>query len=267
MKKYLSFFRLRFSVGLQYRVAAIAGLITQFAWGFLRILAFDAFYQSDSTAYPMSFQASSNYIWLQQAFLTMFMCWMLENEILESITNGNIAYEICRPVGIYGMWFSRTAANRLSRAVLRCFPVLIVAMFVPAPYGLSFPASSAYLFYFLITMIIGFLVVVAFTVVIYMVCFFTISPLGIRIVVAALAEFLQGQLIPLPFFPDGFRQLAELSPFAAMQNVPFRVYSGDISGNQIYYSILLQVFWLLALILIGELLGKMAAKKVVVQGG
>ena len=44
MKKYLSFFRLRFSMGLQYRAAALAGIVTQFFWGFMEIMAFRAFY-------------------------------------------------------------------------------------------------------------------------------------------------------------------------------------------------------------------------------
>ena len=33
MKAYLSFFRIRFLAGLQYRTAAWAGIATQFAWG------------------------------------------------------------------------------------------------------------------------------------------------------------------------------------------------------------------------------------------
>ena len=48
MKKYWSFFRMRFLGGLQYRAAALAGCITQFAWGFLEILMFHAFYRADS---------------------------------------------------------------------------------------------------------------------------------------------------------------------------------------------------------------------------
>lgn len=39
-KKYISFFRLRFAVGLQYRSAALAGIFTQFMWGVMEI--FDA---------------------------------------------------------------------------------------------------------------------------------------------------------------------------------------------------------------------------------
>ena len=72
MRKYLSFFRLRFVMGLQYRAAALAGIVTQFAWGFLEILAFKAFYESDAAAFPMELSAMSSYIWMQQAFLAFF---------------------------------------------------------------------------------------------------------------------------------------------------------------------------------------------------
>ena len=94
MKKYLSFFRMRFLMGLQYRVAAAAGVVTQFTWGFMELLVFRAFYQADASAFPMSFEAVANYIWLQQAFLALFMAWMMEAEIFSSIVDRNIAYEI-----------------------------------------------------------------------------------------------------------------------------------------------------------------------------
>lgn len=55
MKKYLSFFRLRFAMGLQYRTAALAGITTQFAWGFMEIMIFHAFYRADAASFPMHF--------------------------------------------------------------------------------------------------------------------------------------------------------------------------------------------------------------------
>ena len=137
MKKYLSFFRLRFSMGLQYRAAALAGVVTQFAWGFMEIMVFRAFYRADPGAFPMSFSATASYVWLQQAFLALFAAWMMENEIFDTIVSGNVAYELCRPVGIYDMWFARNIAGRLSRAVLRCFPILAIAVFLPEPYCAS----------------------------------------------------------------------------------------------------------------------------------
>lgn len=72
MKKYLSFFRLRFVMGLQYRAAALAGIVTQFAWGFLEIMAYRAFYEAKPQNFPMSFEATASHIWLQQAFCIFY---------------------------------------------------------------------------------------------------------------------------------------------------------------------------------------------------
>lgn len=74
MKKYLSFFRMRFLMGLQYRAAAAAGVVTQFTWGFMELLVFRAFYQADASAFPMSFEASPA-IFGCAGFLALFMAW------------------------------------------------------------------------------------------------------------------------------------------------------------------------------------------------
>ncbi|MDR2559396.1 MAG: ABC transporter permease, partial [Oscillospiraceae bacterium] len=75
MKTYLSLFRIRFINGLQYRAAALAGLSTQFAWGFMEILAFSAFFRANPAAFPMEFSHLVSYIWIQQAFLALLMPW------------------------------------------------------------------------------------------------------------------------------------------------------------------------------------------------
>ena len=267
MKKYWAFFRLRFAMGLQYRVAAVAGIITQFFWGGMNIMVYRAFYETDAEAFPMSFQATSTYIWLQQAFLALVAAWMVENEIYENIMNGNVAYEMCRPVSIYNMWFSRSMANRLARARLRCFPVLLFAALLPAPFGIGKPASIEHLGLFLVAMFLGFGVTVAFFMMIYGLTFFTISPNGLRILISSVVEFLAGAIIPLPFFPDKIRTLLELLPFASMQNVPLRIYSGSMSGEEMLQGILLQGIWLIVLVILGKILLTLAEKKIVVQGG
>lgn len=267
MREYVSFFKIRFSNGLQYRAAAYAGIATQFVWGMMELLMFWAFYKADSSSFPMEFTQLASYIWLQQAFLALFMTWFLENDIFSAITSGSIAYELVRPMNLYNMWFTKSLASRLSKAVLRCMPILIIAVFLPKPFNISLPISAFNFLIFLFSMGLGFFVVVAFCMLIYILTFFTLSPMGVRIVAISLVEFLSGAIIPLPFLPDNIRYIAELLPFASMQNVPLRIYSGNISGNELIIGICLQVFWLAALILIGKLIMQKALKKVVVQGG
>ncbi len=267
MKKYFSFFRLRFTMGLQYRAAAAAGIVTQFLWGAMEILIYRAFYQADPSAFPMTLQATCCYIWLQQAFLALFMGWMMESEIFESIQNGSIAYELCRPVDLYNMWFSRSLAHRLARAVLRCMPILLVTALIPAPYGMTLPTSPMAALGFIVGIALGLWITVAICMLVYILTFFTLSPAGIRIVAVSAIEFLSGAVLPLPFFPDTLRKIMELLPFASMQNVPYRIYSLDLTGTLALRALGLQCFWAIALVILGRLLMRTACRHVVVQGG
>lgn len=267
MKKYLSFFRIRFSNGLQYRLAAYAGIITQFAWGFMELLMFSAFYKSNPSAFPMEFSQLSSYIWLQQAFIALFMTWFLENDIFSAITSGNIAYELCRPMDLYNMWFTKNLASRLSKAILRCFPILFIVVFLPKPFNLSLQITFVKFLIFIVSMTLAFIVVVALCMLIYITAFYTLSAAGIRIVLVSLIEFCSGAVIPIPFLPNKIRIILEVLPFASMQNMPFRIYSGNISGKELIIGVLLQVFWAITLVGLGKLLMKKALKRVIVQGG
>ena len=267
MRKYLTFFKIRFANGLQYRAAAWAGVATQFAWGGMTLLMFWAFYQNGKNSFPMTFPELSSYIWLQQAFLALFMAWYFDNDIFSSVTSGNIAYELCRPVDIYAMWFIKNLAVRISRAVLRCMPILIVAIFLPKPFNISPPASVISGLFFLVSMALGLLVMVAFSMLIYISTFYTLSPLGICILATSVIEFFAGGIIPIPFFPEKLQTVVQILPFASMQNTPFLIYNGYMGGSQIFWGILIQACWILGLVVLGKILMQMALKKVVVQGG
>jgi ABC-2 type transport system permease protein len=101
----------------------------------------------------------------------------------------------------------------------------------------------------------------------YISLFYMLSQRGIKIIVTALTTFLSGGVIPLPFFPAPVLAVVELLPFAAMQNMPLLIYSGNIAGVDALKGIAFQLFWLAALFLIGQLTMRRALKKVIVQGG
>ena len=267
MKQYLSFFRIRFIGGLQYRTAAWAGVCTQFAWGTMTILMFWAFYQSGENSFPMEFPQLSSYIWIRQALLALFMAWYFDNEIFEGVLSGNVAYELCRPCDLYAMWFIKNMAVRLSRAVLRCVPILLVAALLPAPFSLSPPPNWQTGGLFLISLGLGFLVMVAFSMLIYISAFYTISARGIRILASSVVEFLSGSLIPIPFFPEVIQPLFYALPFSSMQNTPFLIYVGHLGGVDALGAMALQLVWLAVLLALGRFLMKRGLKKVVVQGG
>jgi len=267
IKPYVALFRIRLTNSIQYRVAALAGIATQFAWGFMLILAFLAFYQSNPYAFPMTMQQTVSYIWIQQAFLYLFILWLFDGSIFESIEKGNIAYDLVRPMDLYNRWFTTTTANRIAGAALRCIPVLAVGFILPAPFRLVLPGSLAQLGLFLLSLILSLCVVVSFAMLIYTSAFFTINSQGTRIMAAVAGDFLAGGTIPIPFFPDRVRTVVELLPFGSMQNTPLLIFSGSLTGAEIARGLALQVFWVAVLLLIGRIWMSFALKRVVAQGG
>lgn len=267
MKKYYCFFKLRFATGIQYRMASVTALTTQLIWGLMECLAYKAIAEASGGNLPMNYSSIVTYIWLKEALLVLFNTWAADHDLFAMIANGNIAYELCRPVSIYSMWFSRTTGARIAEVILRCIPILLCAFLMPKPYRMSLPVNGASFLLFLLTLILALGITVAFCMIVYMLCFFTISPQGWRMVLTGAVDFLSGNVIPLPFFPKKYLFLLELSPFAYMQNVPFRIYSGDLAGGEIYQCISRQIFWLATLLLSGIVIWKCAEKRIVIQGG
>lgn len=267
MRKYFLFFKLRFAAGIQYRMASITALTTQLIWGLMECLAYKTIAEASGGNLPMDYSSIVSYIWLKEAFLVLFNTWAADNDIFGMIQNGDIAYEMCRPLSVYSMWFARTAGGRISETVLRCVPVLLCAFLMPQPYRMGLPVSMEAFLLFLLTMVLGVGVTVAFCMLVYMLCFFTISPQGWRMVLTGAVDFLSGGILPLPFFPQKFLHIVELLPFAYMQNVPFRIYCGDLAGADILPAVSKQVFWVILLTLAGVFLWKRMERRIVVQGG
>ena len=267
MKKYCCFFKLRFAAGLQYRMASVTALTTQLIWGLMECLAYKAIAEASGGNLPMNYSSIVTYIWLKEALLVLCNTWAADNDLFAMITNGNIAYELCRPVSIYSMWLSRTIGARIAEAIMRCIPVLLCAFFMPKASRMSLLVNGASFLLFLLTLFLALGITVTFCMIVYMLCFFTISPQGWRMVLTGAVDFLSGNIIPLPFFPKKYLFLVEMTPFAYMQNIPFRIYSGDLAGGEIITCIFKQIFWLATLMFLGIVLWKRAGKRIIIQGG
>jgi ABC-2 type transport system permease protein len=267
MKAYVSIWKLRFVNGMQYRAAALAGMATQLFFGFVFIMIFAAFYSGSSGSAPISLQELITYVWLQQVFLSFIMLWFRDQELFDLITSGNIAYELCRPLGLYPHWYAKLLAQRFASAMLRCFPILFITFLLPEPYRMSAPPSLASFLLFLATLLLGLLVIVSISMLIYISVFWTMSPIGSILMISVAGEFLAGMIIPVPLMPGWLQSIAYVLPFRWTADFPFRVYSGHIPVTEAAWGIGIQLLWLSLLVIVGQWLMRKALRAVVVQGG
>jgi ABC-2 type transport system permease protein len=267
MRAYYSLFKMRLLKGLQYRAAALAGVSTQFFWGFMFVMIFEAFYKSTTAAQPISFRELIQVLWLQQSFLVFIMLWIRDPELINLITSGNIAYELCRPADLYSFWYAKLIAQRLSGALLRCFPILIVAVLLPYPYNFTLPSNFTTFFLFLITLTLGLILIVAISMLIYISIFYTMSGVGSMLIFGVFGEFFSGLVIPVPLMPEALKKLVYVLPFRYTSDLPFRIYAGNIGMREAVVSIGVQLIWILVIVTLGKLWMGKALKRVVVQGG
>lgn len=264
---YVSVGKLRFLTGLQYRSAAAAGVATQLFFGFIFMMVFMAFYRSSEVPPPMPLEDVVTYVWLQQIFLGFIALWFRDNDLFQLIMSGNIAYEMCRPCGIYPFWFAKLTATRLANVTLRCTPFVPIVLLLPEPYRMGWPPSAAQFALFVVSLLLGLLLVVSVSMLIHISVFWTMSPTGSLILIGVASEFFAGMIVPVPLMPDWFQPIVYALPFRWTADFPFRVYSGHIPLEEALWGIPLQLAWIAALVLLGQWLMRRALRRVVVQGG
>jgi len=271
IRPYLAIFAARFLMMLQYRAAAVAGIITQFWFGAIMVMALSAFYMGGGGSASITRAEAITYIWLGQAFLGL-LPWNVDPEIVLLMRTGNVAYERLRPINTYIYWLVRAMAWRTAATLLRSMPLLIVTcvLFEFAGLGdwsLQPPPSLQALALFVVSMVAVVFLSSAITTLLKISVVWTISDQGINMVTNSLVIILSGMVIPLPLFPDWLHPVLFVQPLAGLVDIPYRIYFGNLSGAKALGGIGLQVFWTAALIVLGNLLMARTMRRIQIQGG
>jgi ABC-2 type transport system permease protein len=256
---------------LQYRAAALAGLWTQIFFGLVLLMIYEAFYRSTTARQPMTFAEIVSYVWLGQALLAM-LPWNADAEIRAMVRSGTVAYELCRPIDLYSLWYVRALAWRTAPTILRAAPMCVIAAVILPLIGLgewrlASPPSAAAAGAFGVTLACTLLLGCAMTTLINISLLWTISGDGVVILMTTLVTFLSGMIVPLPLFPDWAQPIVRALPFAGLVDLPFRVFTGHIPPSATVFVLQHQVFWTIALVVFGRWLLSRGMRRVVVQGG
>ena len=137
MRAYFSLFRMRVLTGLQYRSVFWFHILTRFLWGFLEVLAFNAVYRMGGD-FSMTLSQTVSYMYMQQVTFSMFSVVFGDGDIQSSIAKGDVSVSLCRPMDLYGHWFSLACGTRLS-AALMSLPAILPALLMPEPFRAVLP--------------------------------------------------------------------------------------------------------------------------------
>jgi ABC-2 type transport system permease protein len=262
MRVYLEFAKKSFQNNIVYRADYVAGVINAIVMIFVNISIWKAIYEEEESLEGVQFKILATYIVL--SFLLQCVYVMDEYFIESKVRSGLISSDLLKPINFRLYVFSYNIGTMLFRLLMQLTPALIISIFL---FKLLPPFSNMMLFYFIVSTILGYLVLYHLNLLVWLSSFWFYWTFSLVTIKDAAVMIFSGALIPLWFMPQGVVDFIKLTPFDSIFYTPIRIYLGQIPEAEIHSSLLRQVIWVVILFGIGQLIWKAATKKLVVQGG
>ena len=263
MNAYYAIFRLRRRLETQYRGAALGGLICQVFFGLILIALYRALYAGRPQDMPLEHVVT--YVWINQAFFRMVLS--SDPELLDKIRTGGIAYDMCRPVSLYGFYYARLMAQKIMGTFLRGAPMIVIAALLPEGWGISLPASLPGFLWAAAAMLLGLLCVCAMENITMGFTMRTLDSRGMQAMLNLLMMILSGNILPLTLFPDSWQRVITLLPYAQLLDAPIRLYTGEALPADAPRMLLTQACWTAVLTALGILFWQRNQRRIEIQGG
>ncbi|MDB5054464.1 MAG: ABC-type uncharacterized transport system, permease component [Bacilli bacterium] len=262
MRVYLEFAKKSFQNNIVYRMDYFAGVINAIVMIFVNLAIWKAIYEEEETLEGVQFKMLATYIVL--SFLMQVLYIMDEYFIESKVRSGLISADMIKPINFRLYVFSYNLGTMIFRLIMQLLPALIISIFL---FKLLPPFSIIMLTYFVISGLLGYLVLYNLNFIVWVSSFWFYWTFSLVTIKDAAVMIFSGALIPLWFLPQGLVDFIKLTPFDSIFYTPIRIYLGMVPENEIVASLVKQMIWVFVLFGIGQLLWRAATKKLVVQGG
>ncbi len=263
MRLFWEIARRSFRRHLTYRAATIAGLITNFGFGWLRVSVLLALYDGRSVVEGITETDLYAYVALTQAVIT-YLALFGWYDLMESVHTGEVGADLLKPMGYFQFWLAKDAGRAAVALLLRG---VVIMIFFSLVFPMSYPVSWVQWVWLGTAVLFSWLVSFAYRFLVNLAAFWTPNAKGISRFAFIFAMFFSGFLMPLRLYPDWVQRLAQWTPFPHMLNTVVEIYLGLLQGPALWQALLTQVVWAAVLAVVGQLLLKTAVRRLVILGG
>jgi ABC-2 type transport system permease protein len=246
-----------------YRSAALSGAITNTFFGFLRAYMFIALYESRGEVNGYTLADALAFTFITQGIAALMALWG-PWPIAETVQSGEVATDLSRPYDYQLAWLAQDYGRAVFQLLARSTPPFVVGMIA---FGVTLPTDPLIWLAVVPSVILGIAVSFGCRFCLNLTTFWIVDHRGIAGIAMLMTTFLSGFLVPLAMWPDGVREVVWLLPFASMVAIPIDVFLGKLRGVDLLAALTLQVFWAVAMLMLGRAILAAALRKLVVQGG
>ena len=261
---YLAFTKKSFQQRMQYRVANLAGLTTNFFFLLVHIFVYTAFYAAHTGPQPLNLNEVITYFILCQVFFMVMPFWGARSEVTNAIKDGSVVLQLTKPVDFHAYWFADECGRAGYYLFMRGFPTFLISMLF---FDVAIPQWPTALMGFAVSMTLATFMSAALTITIFSSAFWTLDTTGISGLSYSIITLFSGMLVPIALWPEWLANIARWLPFAGLIDVPFSVYLGKITGIEVWITIGKQMVWNLFFVGLGRFLLTRGFSRLVIQGG
>lgn len=258
---YLEFAKKAFAREATYRVEVFTNVGSLVLRVYLMRQLWTALYAQNAAPAGIPLHAMLTY-----ATVALLMSLILEIDgtrmIREKIREGTIATDLMKPINLplyfFSDGFGQTLLHALTIGPSLLFALALVHIDVPSPsvFGM-----------FMVSFTLGYVVNFCLNFLMNVVAFWTLETFAVQLMVRWASDLLSGQILPLSFFPGALGRVVESLPFAAIYSTPLRIYIGVLPPHEWSRALAIQLGWIAVFAAVGYTVWRLAARRVVVQGG
>ena len=258
---YVEFARKAFSREATYRIEVFTNVGSVLLRVYLLRSLWTALYSQNAPPAKIPLHSMITY-----ATVALLMSLVLEVDgtraIREKIREGTIATDLMKPISLPAYFFSDGFGATLFQAML-IIPSVFLALFIV---HIDVPPLGSFLA-FVVSFVLGYAVNFLLNFMMNVIAFWTLETFAVQLMIRWASDLLGGQLLPLDFFPGPFGKIVETLPFAAIYSTPLRIYIGELPPEAWASAMTIQAMWIVVFAALGAVLWRLAARRVVVQGG
>ncbi len=260
---YAEFIRVGFVNTLAYRLRYYTGIVTYFIYVSIYYFIWKAIYEHSAKIEGFDFKQLLTYVavgWIIRSFYYN----NIDQQIAIQVMEGKLAMDLIKPVNTQFMYVAQALGESVFRLALLTLPTAVILALV---FPLRLPAGALNFAGFMLSVFMSFFIVAGIN---FCVGTFAIrlkSILGLLRAKYFLLELFSGLLIPISFFPEVFQKALAFMPFQYISYVPVLIYLGKLQGLGIVKALGIQLFWVFAMLALGDALWRWSSRRITIQGG
>lgn len=264
VRPYLQYARLAFQRRAVYRMANVSGIVVNAFFLMLHAQVLIGFFRARGTAAGWSANDAVLYFMASESLLLaigIFPDW--NYNLAERVRMGEIVSDLVRPLSLYGRELGERYGMTAYYLVTRAPAVFAVGWLL---YGLA-PPLRWELALFPLSLALAVAVMAGLWFIGCSAAFWRERANGEILAILLTNSFLGGVFVPLDFYPEPLRWLADALPFRATLYTPVAIFAGKLSGPALAFGLLHQVVWVGGMAWISLLLEGRGLRHLAVQGG